>query len=167
MTKVKFTEKPTYEEVELIGKTFDSVTGTIDRKPISRSLITEQAGFEDKHIVVNGDESTTIKTVAPIAEDGIELFVKLVGDIKSLASKKLYKGWTAKNKENGDVVDVYLDAAGEDASKAKGLVDIATRMCAAHPECDNQWAIVDKNGGRVFIRLVDTEIDGRGKRINA
>ena len=166
MTKVKFTEKPTYEEVELIGKTFDSITGTIDRKSISRSLITEAAGFEDKHIVVNGDEST-IKSVEKIGDDGVELFVELVGGIKSLASKKLYKGWTAKNKENGDVVDVYVDAMGEEVSKAKGLVDIATRMCAAHPECDNQWAIVRKDGGRVFIRLVDTEIDGRGKRINA
>ena len=167
MTKVKFTEKPTYEEVELVGKTFDSITGTIDRKPISRSLITEQAGFEDKHIVVNGDESTTIKTVEKIGDDGVELFVELVGGIRSLASKKVFAGWTAKNKENGDVVDVYLDAAGEDASKARGLVDIATRMCAAHPECDNQWKIVGKDGGRVFIRLVDTEIDGRGKRVNA
>ena len=166
MTKVKYTEKPTYEEVELVGKTFDSVTGTIDRKAISRSLITEQAGFEDKHIVVNGDEST-IKTVEKIADDGVELFVELVGGVKSLASKKLYKGWTAKNKENGDVVDVYVDAMGEEVSKAKGLVDIAERMCAAHPECDNQWKIVDKDGKRVFIRLVDTEIDGRGKRINA
>jgi len=166
MTKVKFTEKPTYEEVELIGKTFDSITGTIDRKPIGRSLITEQAGFEDKHIVVNGDEST-IKSVEKIGDDGIELFVRLVGDIKSLASKKLYKGWTAKNRENGDVVDVYVDATEEDASKAKGLVDIATRMCAAHPECDSQWEIVDKDGGRVFIRLVDTKIDSRGKRVGA
>lgn len=166
MTKVKYTEKPTYEEVELVGKTYDSITGTIDRKPIGRSLITEAAGFDDKHIVVDGD-GATIKTVEKIGDDGVELFVELVGGIRSLASKKIFAGWTAKNKENGDIVDVYLDAAGEDASKAKGLVDIATRMCAAHPECDNQWAIVRKDGGRVFIRLVDTEIDGRGKRVNA
>lgn len=166
MQKVKYTEKPTYEEVELIGKTFDSITGTIDRKTIGRSLITEQAGFEDKHIVVNGDEST-IKTVEKIGEDGVQLFVELVGGVKSLASKKVYKGWTAKNKENADVTDVYVDVASEDASKAKGLADIAFRMCGAHPECDNQWKIVDKDGRRVFIRLVDTEIDGRGKRVNA
>lgn len=166
MTKVKYTEKPVYEEVELVGKTIDSVTGTIDRKAIGRSLITEQAGFEDRHVAVGGDGST-IRTVEKIGDGGVELFVELVGGIRSLASKKVFAGWTAKNRENADVVDVYVDCASTDAAKAAGLEGIAERMCAAHPECDGQWKIVDKDGGRVFVRVVDAEIDGHGMRARA
>ena len=88
--KAKYREIPVYEEVELVGKTVDSTTGTIDRKSIGRVLLTEAAGFEDgKHEVVDGD-GTVIRTVAKVDENaGVELRVELVGGIKSLATYKV------------------------------------------------------------------------------
>lgn len=164
--KVKYKEIPTYEEVELVGKSFDTIAGTIDRKPVGRALITEQAGFEGKHeVVAEGADGTPIRSVEKINEDGdgIELVVEFVGGIRSLATKKVYKGWTAKNIENKDVVDVFVtDTDAIDAVKR-----IARRMDEQHPECDSQWQILDKaTGKRVFLRLVDTDIKANGKRAN-
>lgn len=159
--KAKYREIPVYEEVELVGKTVDSTTGTIDRKSIGRVLLTEAAGFEDgKHEVVDGD-GTVIRTAAKINEDtGIELRVELVGGIKSLATYKVYKGWTAANKENPEVVDLFTK---DEDNKLLSIVNTAKRMSEAHPECDGQWMIVDvATGKRVFFRLVK-DVDAKGK----
>ena len=55
MTKMKFREIPSFEEVEVAAKTTDTITGTIDRKTIGRVLLTTAEGFEGKHEVVAGD----------------------------------------------------------------------------------------------------------------
>ena len=40
MTKMKFREIPSFEEVEVAAKTTDTITGTIDRKTIGRVVVT-------------------------------------------------------------------------------------------------------------------------------
>lgn len=157
--KAKYREVPVYEQVELVGKTIDSTCGTIDRKSIGRVLLTEEAGFDGKHEVVDGD-GTVIRTVAKIGEDGIELAVRLVGDIKSLATYKVYDGWTAGNKENAGVIDVFSkDAEG----KFLSILNTAKRMSAAHPECDDQWEVIEAaTGKRVFLRKI-ADVDANGK----
>lgn len=163
MTKVKYREIPTFEEVELVGKTYDSVTGTIDRKPIGRALITEQPGFEGKHEVVAKDaDGTVIRSVEKIDEEhGIELAVEFVGGIRSLATKKVFKGYKAKNPENPDVTDLFVECAAVPTE----LVNIARRMDNVHPECDGQWKVVDvETGKRVFFRIYDPNLKSNGKR---
>ena len=161
MTKAKYMIKPVYEEVELIGKTCSqTTTGTIDRKKIGRVLITEAAGFEDgKHEVVSGD-GTVIRTVAKLDEAvGIKLRVEFVGGIKSLSTYTVYKGWTAANKENPEVIDLYTK--DEDCQLLK-IVNVAKRMSDAHPECDGQWMIVDvATDKRVFFRPIK-DVDAKG-----
>lgn len=161
--KCKYTEIPTYEEVEIAGKSVDTITGTIDRKAVKRCLITTQAGFAGKHQVVGGD-GVAIRTVAEIGENEgqaavPELFVELVGGVKSLASYKFYKGYTAKNAENPEVNDLFT----EDGEQVNKIVETARRMCGAHPECDSQWKIVDKDGNRWFLRKIATNVNSIGK----
>ena len=164
MTKMKFREVPKFEEVDVVAKTCDSVTGTIDRKTIGRALITTAEGFEGKHEVVDGD-GTTIRTVKEFgkeenADDAVEVVVELVGGVKSLASYKFFKGYKAANAENPDVMDVFT----EDGAQINKIVATAERMCAAHPECDGQWKVVTKSEGRrVFLRLIATNLDATGK----
>lgn len=163
MTKVKYQKIPEYEQVDLVGKTYSLVAGTIDRKKVKRALITEQAGFEGKHeVVAEGADGTPIRTVEKIDEEkGVELIVEFVGGVKSLASKKVFKGYTAKNPENPDVTDLFVD----NTEASGGLVNIARRMSEAHPECDGQWMVVDKaTNGRVFIRIYDPDLKPNGKR---
>ena len=114
---MKYQAKPVYETVDIVAKTTEAITGTIDRKLVGRSLLTEQAGFEGKHEVVDGD-GVAIRTVQKIGEDegdakAPELFVELVGGIKSLASYKFFAGWTGKNPENEGVADVYTEDAAQ------------------------------------------------------
>lgn len=161
--KCKYTEIPTYEEVDIAGKTVEAITGTIDRKPVGRVLITTAAGFAGKHQVVGGD-GTAIRTVQAIGENegdakAPELFVRLVGDIKSLASYKFYKGFVAKNAENPECVDLFT----EDGEQVNRLVETARRMCADHPECDSRWEITDANGVRYFLRKIATSVNAAGK----
>lgn len=160
---MKYTEIPTYESVDVVAKTNEAVTGTIDRKLIGRALLTTQAGFEGRHQVVGGD-GTPIRTVQKIGEgegeaQAVELFVELVGGVRSLASYKFFAGYVGKNPENADVMDLYTDN-GEQVAK---IVETAKRMCAAHPECDSQWKIVDKNGDRWFLRKIATCLTANGK----
>ena len=157
--KMKYMEVPKYEEVEIAAKTVNSICGTIDRKSIGRTLITEDAGFAGKHQVVDGD-GTTIATVEKVPEDGVEVFVEFVGGVKSLASKRFYKGWKAPNKENADVDDVYVIT--EEACKVDELARMASAMSDAHPECAGQFKFV-AGGKRVFLRLVATELDAKGR----
>ena len=164
MTRMKFREVPKFEEVDVVAKTCDSVTGTIDRKPIGRVLLTTAEGFEGKHEVVDGD-GTPIRTVKEFgkdenADDAVEVVVELVGGVKSLASYKFFKGYKAANAENPDVMDVFT----EDGAQINKIVATAERMCASHPECDNQWKVVTKSEGRrVFLRLIATNLDATGK----
>ena len=164
MTKMKFREVPKFEEVNVVAKTCDSVTGTIDRKTIGRALITTEEGFEGKHEVVDGD-GTTIRTVKEFgkeenADDAVEVVVELVGGVKSLASYKFFKGYKAANAENPDVMDVFT----EDGAQINKIVACATRMADSHPECDGQWKIVTKSEGRrVFLRKIATNLDATGK----
>lgn len=158
----KYTEVPKYETVELAGKTVEAITGTIDRKPVSRVLITTAAGFAGSHQVVGGD-GTTIRTVQAIGENegdakAPELFVRLVGDIKSLASYKFFKGYVAKNAENPECTDLFT----EDCEQVNRIVETAKRMCADHPECDSRWEITDANGARYFLRKIATGLDSAG-----
>ena len=160
---MKYTAIPTYESVEIVAKTNEAITGTVDRKLVGRSLLTTQAGFEGKHCVVDGD-GTPIRTVQAIGENEgeaqtVELFVELVGGIRSLASYKFFAGYVGKNPENAGVMDLYTDN-GEQVSK---IVETARRMCAAHPECDSQWQVVDKDGHRWFLRKIATCLKANGK----
>ena len=164
MTKMKFREVPKFEEVEVVAKTTDTITGTIDRKTIGRVLLTTAEGFEGKHEVVDGD-GTTIRTVKEFgkeenSDDAVEVVVELVGGVKSLASYKFFKGYKAANAENPDVMDVFT----EDGAQINKIVATAERMCASHPECDNQWKVVTKSEGRrVFLRMIATNLDATGK----
>lgn len=160
---MKYREVPKFEEVEVVAKTTDSITGTIDRKTIGRALLTTADGFEGKHEVVDGD-GTTLRTVKEFgkeenADDAVEVIVELVGGIKSLASYKFFKGYKAANAENPDVMDVFT----EDAAQINKVVATAERMCAVHPECDGQWKIVTKSEGkRVFLRKIATALSKTG-----
>lgn len=161
--KCKYTEIPHYDEVEIVGKTIDTVTGTIDRKPVGRALLTTEAGFEGKHQVVGGD-GVAIRSVKKIGENEgdaatVELFVRLVGNIKSLASYKFFTGYVGANAENAGVEDLYT----EDCEQVNKIVETARRMCASHPECDSQWEIVDGSGKRYFLRVIATSISSSGR----
>lgn len=160
---MKYTEIPTYEQVDVVAKTNEAITGTIDRKLVGRSLLTTQAGFEGKHCVVDGD-GTPIRTVKEIGEDegkvpAVELFVELVGGIRSLASYKFFAGYIGKNPENAGVTDLYT--ANED--QVNKIVATARRMCEANPQCDSQWKVVDKDGNRWFLRKIATCLKANGK----
>lgn len=163
MTKMKFREIPVYEECEIEAKTVDTITGTMDRKTVGRCLLTTAEGFIGKHEVVDGD-GTPIVTVKSFGKDEdeikeIEVKVALVGDIKSLASFKFFGGYIAPNRENAGVTDIFV----EDGAQVNKIVACATRMADAHPECDGVWQIVDKDGKRVFLRKIATNLDATGK----
>lgn len=153
--KMKVNEKPNYAELEIAAKTVDSLTGTIDRKKIGRVLVTEEVVAKD-YEVVGGDGALIVH--ADKAEE-TELFVELVGGIKSLASFRFYGGWTAKNRENPEATDLYT----EEGDKISRISECAERMCESHPECDGQWKVVDKDGNRVFVRLVCRSLKANGK----
>ena len=153
--KMKVNEKPNYAEMEIAAKTVDSLTGTIDRKKIGRVLVTEEVVAKD-YEVVGGDGTLIVH--ADKAEE-TELFVELVGGIKSLASFRFFGGWTAKNRENPEATDLYT----EEGDKIHRIAECAERMCESHPECDGQWKVVDKDGNRVFVRLVCRSLKANGK----
>ena len=159
---MKYEAIPQYEQVEIVGKTVDTITGTIDRRPVGRVLLTTAAGFEGKHRVVGGD-GTAIRSVTEIGEGegkarAVELFVELVGSVKSLASYKFFAGYVAPNAENPECTDLYT----EDCTQVNRLVETAKRMCADHPECDSQWKAVDANGRRYFLRKIATSLASNG-----
>lgn len=160
--KVKYTAIPSYKSCELVGKTDRATCGTIDRKLVGRCLLTKEAGFDGKHMVVGGDE-TPIVTVEEIGAEGkkpeIELFVELVGGKKSLASFKFFKGYYAANRENAGVRDLFTD----DRAQVERIEACANRMCNAMPECDGQWKIVDATGTRYFLRHIKTDLTSTGR----
>ena len=159
---MKYTEKPEFKSVNILGKTVDSVCGTIDRKPIARTFITEELGFGvagKDFIAVKGDENVTIKTVAKA--DETEVFVEFVGGIKSLATAKFYGAYVADNRENANVSDIYV--TGDEYSKISKLSSIASGMSAAHPECAGEFKFTDKDGKRVFLRGYRTDVGENGK----
>lgn len=163
MNKMKIREIPVYEECEIEAKTTDTIAGTMDRKTVGRCLLTTAEGFVGKHEVVDGD-GTPIVTVKSFGKDEdevkeIEVKVALVGDIKSLASFKFFGGYTAPNRENSGVTDIFV----EDGAQINKIVVCATRMANAHPECDGMWQIVDKDGKRVFLRKIATTLSKTGK----
>lgn len=160
---MKYEAVPQYETVEIVAKTLEAVTGTIDRKLVGRALLTTAAGFTGKHRVVGGD-GTVIRTVQKIGEDEgdaktVELFVRLVGDIKSLASYKFFAGYVAENPENPGCIDLFTG----DLDQVQRIVDTARRMCGDHPECDDRWEIVDGAGKRYFLRKIVTDLKANGK----
>ena len=159
---MKYEAVPRYEQVDIVAKTLEAVTGTIDRKPVGRALLTTQAGFEGKHRVVDGD-GTVIRTVQAIGENegeaaAVELYVRLVGNIKSLASYKFFKGYVAKNPENPECVDLFTG----DLDQVQRIVETAKRMCNDHPECDSRWEAVDASGKRYFLRKIVTDLKDNG-----
>lgn len=160
---MKIREVPVYDECEIVAKTTDTTTGTIDRKTVGRCLLTLADGFAGKHEVVDGD-GTTLRTVKEFgkeegADDAVEVIVELVGGVKSLASYKFFKGYKAPNAENPEVMDVFT----EDCAQINKIVVTAARMCEAHPECDGQWKIVTKSEGkRVFLRKIATSLSKTG-----
>lgn len=153
--KMKVTEKPVYPELEVFAKTDTSVCGTIDRKKIGRCLLTLEAIDKDYEVV--GGDNVSVKTVKEVEE--IELKVEFVGGIKSLASFKFFKAYTATNKENPDVLEVFTT----EGDKIDRIEECAERMSAAHPECDGQWKIVNNEGRRVFVRFIRKELTANGK----
>lgn len=161
--KLKYTSKPSYPEVDVIGKTVSSEKGTVDSKPIGRLFITGEEGFgpgtekADK-IILGGDEN--IKIISVKKADEIEVKIKLVDGQKSAASFKFYGAYTAKNPENDGVVDVYT-TNGENIERA---VACAERMADANPGCDGQYEFINAAGeGRVFLRLIVKELTATGK----
>ena len=158
--KMKYMPKPSYPEVDIIGKTVTSETGTIDRRPIGRKLITAEPGFgEDDKVVLDGD-GVTIQSVKKV--DELEILVMLVDGQKSAASFKFFEVYTAANKENPEVVDLFTI----DADKVERARKCAERMCAANPGCDGQYKFVNKaTGERVFLRTIDRELTPNGKRV--
>ena len=170
---MKYRETPKYEEVDVVAKTMEATCGTIDRKPVGRALLTEQAGFAGKtHEIVDGD-GVSLRTVKPFGGENddvkeVEAFVELVGGKRSLASYKFYKGWLGANPENQGVTDVFVDGAATATAdmtnhdQVEALVATAARMCNAAPECDGRWQIVDKDGKRLFLREVVTKLTSTG-----
>lgn len=156
MQNLKYTVKPTFETVNVIGKSFDTTTGTIDRKAIGRVLMTDAAGFDGKHVLVDGDTETPIKTVK--AAEEVEVLVEFVGGVKSLATVKFFNAYTRDNAENDGVLDVFTT----ETDKIGRVIGIAERMAEAHPECDGQWKVVTKDGRRVFLRAY-AEVNEAGK----
>ena len=154
--KMKVTERPNYPELDIVAKTVDTLAGTIDRKKVSRCLVTEEVVAKD-YQVVDGDGVKVVH--ANKTEGETELFVELVGGVKSLASFKFYGGWTAKNKENPEVSELFT----EEGDKITRAADCAARMCKSHPECDGQWKLVDKDGNRWFLRLVNRALKANGR----
>ena len=141
--------KPTYVQLNAIGKTCgQAATGTIDRKVISRCILTDSV-FDKDYRVVGGDDTKFVKVTA---KDEIEVWVEMVGNIKSLASFKFYGVYIAANKENDGVTDIFVPADSDDQTKIERALDCASRMANAHPECDGQYKFVDKDGNRVFLR---------------
>lgn len=156
MTNIKIEKKPVYDQIAVAGKTYNTVTGTVDRKLVGRVLITTDGGFSGQHQVVGGD-GTGILTVKPV-EGETELFVELAGGVKSLASFKFFGGFEAPNKENAGVTDLFTT----EHDKVERLVACALRMSNAHPECDGQWRIIDARGTRYFLRET-AEVNESGK----
>lgn len=156
MTNLKIEKKPVYDTIDIAGKTYNTVTGTVDRKLVGRVLLTTEAGFNGQHQVVGGD-GTGILTVKPIEGD-TELYVELAGNIRSLASFKFFGGFEAPNKENAGVTDLFTT----EHDKVERLVKCALRMSEAHPECDGQWAVVNSSGARFFLREF-AEVNEAGK----
>lgn len=160
--KMKYTEKPVYPEVEIVGKTVDSLKGTIDSRPIGRRLLTEEEGFgkgtdKEGKMALNGD-GTTIKSVKKVSE--IELIIELVDGTKSAASFKFFDAYTAPNDENDGVDDIFTDN-GEQIGRIESCAD---RMTDAAPGCDGQYKIVRKSDGkRVFLRLIAKKLCDNGK----
>lgn len=141
--------KPVYAQLNALGKTCGSAaTGTIDRKVISRCILTDSA-FDKDYRVVGGDDT---KFVTVAEKDEIEIWVEFVGNVKSLASFKFYGAYVAANKENDGVTDVFVAAESDDQTKIERALECASRMSASHPECDGQYKFVDKDGNRVFLR---------------
>lgn len=141
--------KPTYVQLNAIGKTCgQATTGTIDRKVISRCILTDSV-FDKDYRVVGGDDTKFVKVVA---KDEVEVWVEMVGNIKSLASFKFFGVYVAANKENDGVTDIFVPADSDDQTKIERALDCASRMAGAHPECDGQYKFVDKDGNRVFLR---------------
>lgn len=141
--------KPVYVQLNALGKTCGSAaTGTIDRKVISRCILTD-SDFDKDYRVVGGDDT---KFVTVEAKPEIEIWVEFVGNVKSLASFKFFDVLVAANKENDGVTDVFVAAESDDQAKIDRAIDCASRMAAAHPACDGQYKFVDKDGNRVFLR---------------
>lgn len=176
--QMKYREVPKFETVEVVAKTLEATTGTIDRKAVGRALLTTQEGFRGKtHEIVDGD-GVTLRTVKSFGGEvdevkSVEVFVQLVGGKKSLASYKFFSGWTGENPENPGVVDLFVDGAKKDGcagiaeitnhAKIESLVACARRMCDATPEADGKWQIVDASGRRVFLRECATNLKSNGK----
>ena len=160
--KMKYMEKPSYPEVEVVGKTVASETGTVDRRKFGRLLLTEEDGFgagteKPNRVVLNGDD-TTIQTVKKAAE--IEIVVELVDGSKSAASFKFFDVYTAKNAENPEVTDVFTG----DGDKMERAVACAERMCEAAPGNDGQYKFIDKaTSTRVFLRRIEKNLAENGK----
>lgn len=149
--------RPEYKTVALVAKTTETISGTIDRKPVPRRLLTEAEGFDGKQVVVDGDD-VGIFTAAKKAE--VEVWVELVGPTKSKASWKFYDVLTLDCPENEGVTEIFTD----DVEKVGHVTGCAARMCSANPDCDNMWQLVDKDGKRVIVRIVDKAVTETGRR---
>ena len=161
--KLKYTDKPSYPEVEVFGKTISgSVFGTVDRRPVGRRLLTTEEGFvsggahADK-VIVDGD-GTVVQTVKKV--DEVEVVVQLVDGSKSAASFKFFDCYTAPNTENEGVLDVFT-TNGEQLERIEMC---AERMCLMAPGNDGQYSIVAKGDGkRVFLRAFSKNVVDGGK----
>lgn len=158
-TRVKYTTKPTYESVLLIGKTVESAgfAGTADRETMKRAYVTEDAGFDGSQVIVDGIDEYGIRTVKA-AE--ITVSIAFIGDDKGHipATWKL-RGFEAKAVEN-DGTDLFV--CEDMADKLASLLRTADAVSSQHPEYAGLWKVVDADtGARVFIRAIaPVEKDG-------
>jgi len=157
--RVRYTVKPRYETVAILGKTVESAgfAGTADRETMKRVYVTEDTGFDGSQVIVDGVDEYGIRTVEA-AEATVS--IAFVGDDKAHipATWKL-KGFKAKSAEN-DGVDFFV---GEEmADKLAALLRTADAVSVQNPQFAGLWKVVDVNtGDRVFIRAIaPVEKDG-------
>ena len=161
-------EKVNNNVVEVLGKTYDSVTFSGDvnsREKVKRALITLED--VDEGMTVRGEgRDTLIRKVK--AENKVELRVQLlnaegIDDGKSLASVFVKGVWTADDAENPGMIDVFVAESDENVAALNQLRNIAKALAETPTglRALGKWyPVVD--GKRVIIRLV-AEIEKTGR----
>lgn len=153
--KAKYMSRPSYPECDILGKTFDTVGGTIARRPVQRALITTDAAADGK-VIVDGDD-VVIKAVTPVTE--IETQIELCDGQKSAASWKFFDCFRKEAEEGKDYIEIFTTAADD----CVALCECARHMCERNPGCAGQWKIVEKGKDtRVVIRLFTSKVNSNG-----
>lgn len=164
-------EKVNTNSVEIIGKTFDSVTYSGDKN--SRNLIKGQTfitldDVEDNMTVRGEGKDTLIRKVEKLekAEIKVQLLnAENLNDGASLATAILKNVYIAKGKEN-DMKEIFVMAGTNDAA-----LNEIKNMALLLGETDTGARAMGKwypslNGSRVIIRLCK-KINNKGKIVES